>query len=131
MSLVAEVLARYAKRAQGVTDTTDTGPSVSSVSTPRGHSCVPVGLSDDELQTEAGADWDWLRHDVQALRAFAESVQITRTRERGEIPAHYTATTTCRGCGLVPIFSGVPETVDLCPWCWNRVKGLPMPRAPK
>ena len=66
---------------------------------------------------------------VPMLRAYALAVTDTRTRERGEIPSHYTSRTICKGCGSVPIFAGCPEHVDGCPWCWNRLKGLPAPRA--
>ena len=54
-------------------------------------------------------------------------VEITRMRLLGEVPSHYTSTTTCRRCGEVPIFDGCPDSVEGCPWCWNRVQGLPMP----
>ncbi len=57
-----------------------------------------------------------------------DMVMITEMRERGEVPDHYTATTKCRRCGPVPIFEGVPTAVDGCPWCFNRIKRLPMPK---
>ena len=40
------------------------------------------------------------------------------------------ATTVCARCGAVPIFAGVAKRVEWCPWCFNRVKGLPVPEAP-
>ena len=66
--------------------------------------------------------------DKQQQEAFADLVAITKMRQQGQIPAHYTATTECRRCGVVPIFEGVSYKVDGCPWCFNRVKGLPMPQ---
>jgi len=89
---------------------------------------LTADLSVEELQAEAGPDWSWLQRHVQALKAFADCVRISRMRQRGEVPAHYTATTNCRGCGPVPIFPGAAQVVDLCPWCWNRATGLPVPK---
>ncbi len=63
----------------------------------------------------------------EEAEAMAHAIQTRRMRERGEVPAHYTATTTCKHCGPVPIFPGVPATVLGCPWCFNRVQGLPVP----
>lgn len=60
--------------------------------------------------------------------ALANAIQIRHMREKGEIPQHYTATTLCDGCGWVPIFPGVGERVKGCPWCFNRISGLPVPR---
>ncbi|CAN5159051.1 hypothetical protein BH24PSE2_BH24PSE2_17540 [soil metagenome] len=87
-----------------------------------------AGLTIDDLRLEAEEDWSHVAADRLRLEAFARAVRTTRQRERGEIPAHYTATTTCRGCGPVPIWPGAPEHVDGCPWCFNRARGLPMPR---
>ncbi len=50
----------------------------------------------------------------------AELVEIVQMRERGETPPHYTATTTCKHCGPVPIWEGCPPEVLGCPWCFNR-----------
>ena len=52
---------------------------------------------------------------------------IIEMRERGQIPNHYTSTTTCKHCGPVPIWDGCPPEVLGCPWCFNRHKGLPIP----
>ncbi len=38
------------------------------------------------------------------------------------------ATTACARCGAVPIFAGVAERVEGCPWCFNRMRGLPAPK---
>ena len=29
----------------------------------------------------------------------------------------------------LPIFEGLPDIVEGCPWCINRIKGLPVPSA--
>ncbi len=81
-----------------------------------------------EIKTVAGDDWQEISGDPEKLRAFADMLSITAMRERGEAPLHYTMTTTCRRCGPVPIFEGCPPRVDGCPWCHNRIRGLPRPR---
>ena len=83
----------------------------------------------EDLQAAAGDDWADIKDDPEALDALAKAISIQRLRERGEIPAHYTGTTTCKHCGTVPIFQGVPERVEGCPWCFNRAAGLPLPKA--
>lgn len=74
----------------------------------------------DTVVTEPDTD-----NERQAIE-YAE--RIARIREGGQVPESYTATTTCRHCGLVWIFQGAPSRVDSCPWCFNRAKSLPIPR---
>ncbi len=88
------------------------------------------GLTLADLQQAAGPDWSEIENDPATLEDLAHSITIRRMRERGEVPPDYTATTVCRHCGPVPIYPGVAERVVFCPWCFNRVKGLPMPKAP-
>ena len=65
---------------------------------------------------------------AEEAAAIAYCERVAADREAGRTPPSYTATTHCRGCGLVPIFAGAPARVDACPWCFNRTKGLPIPR---
>ena len=81
----------------------------------------------EEIKRKAGSDWDEIADDPAQLKAFAEILMIVEMREKGICPDHYTATTTCKHCGPVPIFEGVPEKVEGCPWCFNRIKGLTVP----
>ena len=83
----------------------------------------------EEIRRKAGPDWNEIANDPEKLRTFAELLVIVEMREQGAVPDHYTATTECRRCGPVPIFEGVPTAVDGCPWCFNRFKGLPMPKS--
>lgn len=90
----------------------------------------------DEVDVELPPDLEVTDELLAAMRrakpllvAYARSVEATRQREAGIVPAHYTATTECRGCGPVPIFPGCPPGVDACPWCVNRSRGLPVPSA--
>jgi len=81
-----------------------------------------------ELKRQAGDDWEELSNNPAQLVAFADSLAMTQIRESRGVPDHYTATTECKHCGPVPIFEGLPDKVGGCPWCFNRIKGLPIPR---
>ena len=85
------------------------------------------GVSLAELKTLAGEDWRWLEEAPARLEAFAHAVMTRRMRERGEVPPDYTGITECAGCGPVPIWVGCPPAVLGCPWCFNRLRGLPVP----
>jgi len=80
-----------------------------------------------EIQRKAGANWDGIANDPAQLKAFAELLMIGQMRERGIVPDHYTSEIECKRCGTVPIFEGCPPQINGCPWCFNRIKGLPMP----
>ncbi len=82
----------------------------------------------EEIKRKAGADWDEIAGNPAQLKAFAELLMIEDMRHRGIVPDHYTATTNCKHCGPVPIFEGCDPQLDACPWCFNRLKGLPMPK---
>jgi hypothetical protein len=79
------------------------------------------------LRTELGEDWDEISSDPAQLEAFARLFRTDECRRQGKRPAHYTATAICRGCGPVSIFEGTAGHVLGCPWCYNRVNGLPIP----
>ena len=89
------------------------------------------GLTLADLKQAAGPDWAKVENDTATLAGVANSITIRRMRERGEVPSNYTSTTICAHCGPVPIYPGMAERVLGCPWCFNRVKGLPMPKPSK
>lgn len=70
------------------------------------------------------ADWQEVVSHPEQLQSMIYSLVTTEARERGEIPAHYTATTNCRRCGTVPTFDGCPPEVRGCPWCMG-VQSVP------
>lgn len=72
------------------------------------------------LRLLAGDDWPEIENDPAQLRALRAAAETADMIQRGEIPPHYTHTTTCRHCGEVPIFPGVPDKVEGCPWCFRR-----------
>ena len=82
-----------------------------------------------ELRRAAGDDWDELSVPAKII-GFADSLATEQIREGGSVPDHYTGITKCKRCGTVPIFPGCPPIISGCPWCFNRLKGLPIPRAP-
>ncbi len=81
-----------------------------------------------KLQDRAEEDWDEISKSPEQLKAFAELIMIEDMRHRGVVPDHYTATINCKHCGPVPIFEGTWPESDGCPWCFNRLKGLPVPK---
>jgi len=65
--------------------------------------------------------------EVHEVPVVIEMLRIQDIRSKGIAPDHYTATTTCKHCGPVPIWEGCPPEVLGCPWCLNRIDGSPMP----
>ena len=84
-------------------------------------------VSLEKIRERAGKDWLEVSGDPEKLKTFADLLEIEDMRHRGIVPGHYTASTTCKHCGLVPIWNGCPSEVLGCPWCLNRHKGLPIP----
>ena len=84
----------------------------------------------DKIRQKAGDDWEEVNNDPEQLKAFADLLAIEDMRLSGIVPDHYTSETECKRCGTVPIFAGCPPKIIGCPWCFNRLKGLPIPRAP-
>ena len=84
-------------------------------------------VSLDKIREKVGDDWEEIVNDPAQLKTFAEMLAIEDMRHRGIVPSHYTSTTKCRHCGPVPIWEGCPPNILGCPWCFNRVTGLPIP----
>lgn len=84
-------------------------------------------VSLEKIREKAGENWEKIVNDPAQLKLFADLVAVSEMRERGIVPDHYTATTECKHCGVVPIFEGLLNKILGCPWCFNRIKGLPMP----
>ncbi len=93
----------------------------------------PTDKTDKRGSVSFGSEWSELLENKngelteQEMPTAEDMVAITQMRQKGIIPAHYTATTNCKHCGPVPIFEGNWPESDACPWCFNRIKGLPMP----
>ena len=76
----------------------------------------------ERLRQYADGDDDWQEvvSDPAQFEAFISSVATFEQRQRGEIPAHYTATVYCQTCNKsVPHFPVGVDTVAACVWCLN------------
>ena len=126
MSLLQEVIEQYGdfENAKPPTDKTD-----KTSKTPK----ALTDKTDERGFVSFGSEWSELLENKneelkeQEIPVAEEMVVITEMRQRGICPDHYTATTECRRCGPVPIWPGCPPQVHGCPWCSNRLQGLPMP----
>ena len=93
----------------------------------------PTDKTDKRGSVSFGSEWSELLENINGeleehqVPIAADMVAIIEMRERGIVPDHYTSETECKHCGPVPIFPGCPPQVDGCPWCFNRLRGLPMP----
>lgn len=63
---------------------------------------------------------------VRFLRAFATACVWTDMRRQGIAPPGWTKHATCKLCGPVLLWAAVE--VAGCPWCWNRLHGVKIPR---
>lgn len=77
-------------------------------------------MSDDDLR-------DSQLMTLNGLEALAYAIRATKMREQGQIPPGWSAISSCRHCGSVPIWEGCPPKVQGCPWCFNRIAGRPIP----
>ncbi len=91
----------------------------------RGLSIKPAEVC-DALAPEDIEGWRCGEVRGESLAAFAASLDQRREMERGICPASYTEQATCAQCG--PIWLWTQGQVLGCPWCWNRIRGLPIPR---
>ncbi len=88
----------------------------------------PGSASDDALAEAQRIAANEPNLNDDEYQALIRAIEARRTREKGKAPPQYTHTTICQHCGPVPIFPGVGEQIEGCPWCFNRVAGLPVPR---
>ena len=126
MSLLQEVIEQYgdSERPKALTDKTARTSNCQKALTDK---------TDRRGSVSYGSEWSELLENKngklteQEIPVAEDMVNITEMRQRGICPDHYTATTECKHCGTVPIFEGCSPHVDGCPWCFNRIKGLPIP----
>ena len=83
--------------------------------------------SPDELREAAADDWSEVSNDPAQLVAFADSLAIVQIRESGYVPDHYNFVTNCQNCGDVPVYPGLPQAIEQCPWCMNGLTPPPIP----
>jgi hypothetical protein len=80
----------------------------------------------EALAPEDIEDWRNGAISDDTLAAFARSLEKRRKMNLGKRPTHYTEQATCNYCG--PIWLWFSGKVLTCPWCWNRLKDMPIPR---
>lgn len=86
----------------------------------------PALIADlEKLRGIAGTDWQEIVSHPKQLRDFIYSIVTSEARERGEIPAHYTAVVHCQTCNQdVPHFPVGADAVGACVWCLNGQPAL-------
>ena len=126
MSLLQEVIEQYSDsgNARTPTDKTDKTSENSSSSTYKPGKRGSVSFGSEWSELLENRNNELADHETPTAK---EMIEITEMRERGIVPGHYTATTECRHCGPVPTWPGCAPKVGSCVWCFNRIKGLPMP----
>lgn len=80
------------------------------------------------LAPEDFADFAAGTFPLQAVRAFVLALSTTRWRQEGIAPPGWDKPATCKLCG--PVLLWDPVEVAGCPWCWNRLHGVKIPRPP-
>jgi len=99
--------------------------------------CAGLGIKPGEVRAALAVEdveaWEAGELPGETLTAFARSLAQLQAMATGQVPSHYTTTATCRHCG--PVWTW-PEDGKIrarppvlsCPWCWNRLDRLPIPR---
>ncbi len=87
---------------------------------------VPAAVV-DSINTEDVLACDGVAPDALAayLRALARRLRMAD----GEVPAGWTRTVGCAGCGPVMLWPDAPHAVIGCPWCHGRRGGRVVPGA--
>jgi hypothetical protein len=80
----------------------------------------------DALAPEDIEGWRCGEMSDETLTVFAQALVQRREMRQGIRPDSYSERATCAHCG--PIWLWVECDVLGCPWCWNRARGLPIPR---
>jgi len=92
--------------------------------------CKGIDITPAEVKEALAAEDidDWREGAISAdtLAASARSLAQRREMNLGKRPDHYTNRATCAHCG--PIWLWFPREVLGCPWCWNRIADMPIPR---
>ena len=84
----------------------------------------------ERLKNRLGEDWIEYKDNREALKAWDNLFTNVDLIAQSKVPPEFTVTTHCAGCGDVFISPSLINggSVLGCPWCWNRTKGLSIPR---
>ena len=88
------------------------------------------GISYDELAEHAGKDWNEIRDNPAALKAFADIILAKRLIKVGIKPPDYNQASHCQHCGWIWSWSGCQHEMDDCHWCQARENGIKIPHPP-
>ena len=91
--------------------------------------CERRPVADRELRGLLEDDWIAVSSDPGQLQAARHIVATAKTIQAGVVPKHFNQVTNCSFCGPVFVYRGFPKNTQSCPWCRNRLKGLPIPRS--
>lgn len=85
----------------------------------------------DKLKSFLGEDWELCRGNNEVLLCWADLLHERQLMEQGVVPEDFTAIVYCVCCGdvFVPPAQTNNGSVDGCPWCLNKARGLPVPNA--
>jgi hypothetical protein len=88
------------------------------------------GISTQELKEFLGEDWDDYKDNPKLLELWADLLFKNNLMKQGKIPNNFTAVTLCDYCGYVYVPPALVNngSVLMCPWCWNRIQNLPVPK---
>jgi len=89
-----------------------------------GHITAATLLS--KLAPEDFTDLEACSDPLPFLRSFAIACVWTAFRRQGIAPPTWTEAAHCDKCG--PVYLWAPIKVTGCPWCWNRLHGVNIPR---
>lgn len=82
----------------------------------------------NRLSSEDLAELNTCPDPLPFLRSFAIALICSEFRQQGMTPPGWNQPAHCDRCG--PVFLWAPIDVAGCPWCWNRVHGVKIPRPP-
>ena len=84
----------------------------------------------ENLKVFLGEDWNDYKDKPESLVLWTDLLLKNHLIEQGIAPDNFTAITYCNSCGYVYVPPALINGGKVlgCPWCWNRVKGLPIPK---
>lgn len=88
------------------------------------------GISLQALKEFLNDDWDDYKDNPSSLELWADLLFKNHLIKQGMAPDSFTAITHCNSCGDVYVPPALVSNGNVlgCPWCWNRIEGLPISR---
>ena len=87
------------------------------------------GISQQYLKEFLNDDWNDYKDNFEALEIWADLLFKNHLIKQGIVPDNFIAYTHCNSCGDVYVPPALVNDGSIlgCPWCWNRIEGLPIP----